>query len=205
MLSNKKLLLILCLSTLSLIGTGFSSWVITLPQDSVIGISTVSEVIEVNWLSSDASTATEKNGISFVYSKNSGIKNFTKNYYNFNLFVNVDAFQIDVNSDNINNAYLNCSFSISDSRFYITKIDFESSGIAYTVANSEQVSAFSKVVLINDTTADPNLYTFITNTISNSSPTCKILTRVYVDIKDGVTDFTTKFNPSLTFSIEGGC
>ena len=70
MLSNKKLLLILCLSTLSLIGTGFSSWVITLPQDSVIGISTVSEIIEVNWLSSDASTATEKNGISFVYSKN---------------------------------------------------------------------------------------------------------------------------------------
>ena len=87
----------------------------------------------------------------------------------------------------------------------ITKIDFESSGIAYTLANSEQVSAFSKVILINDTTADPNLYTFITNTISNSSSTCKILTKVYVNVKDGVTDFITKFNPSLTFSIEGGC
>ena len=171
MLSNKKLYLVLCLSTLSIIGTGFSSWLITLPQDSVIGISTVSELIEINWLTSDASTATEKNGLSFVYSKNNGIKDFTKNYYNFKLFVNVDAFQIDVNSDNINNAYLNCSFSISDSRFYITKIDFISSGIAYTVTNSEQVSAFSKVILINDTAADPNLYTFITNTINNSKST----------------------------------
>ena len=205
MLSNKKLFLVLCLSALSIIGTGFSSWLITLPQDSVIGISTVSELIEINWLTSDASNATEKNGLSFVYSKNNGIKDFTKNYFNFNLFVNVDAFQIDVNSDNINNAYLNCSFSINDSRFYITKIDFISSGIAYTVTNSEQVSAFSKVILINDTTADPNLYTFITNTINNSKSTCTLETRVYVNIKDDVTDFITRFNPSLTFSIEGGC
>ena len=140
MLSNKKLFLVLCLSTLSIIGTGFSSWVITLPQDSVIGISTVSEIIEVNWLSSDASTATEKNGISFVYSKNSGIKNFTKNYYNFNLFVNVDAFQIDVNSDNINNAYLNCSFSISDSRFYIIKISINWSRTKYRYFNIRFIS-----------------------------------------------------------------
>ena len=100
---------------------------------------------------------------------------------------------------------MNCSFSINDSRFYITKIDFISSGIAYTVTNSEQVSAFSKVILINDTTADPNLYTFITNTINNSKSTCTLETRVYVNIKDDVTDFITRFNPSLTFSIEGGC
>ena len=27
----------------------------------------------------------------------------------------------------------------------------------------------------------------------------------FLNVKDGVTDFITKFNPSLTFSIEGGC
>ena len=74
MLSNKKLLLILCLSTLSLIGTGFSSWVITLPQDSVIGISTVSEIIEINWLSSDANKTTSDNGLAFIFSKNLTVK-----------------------------------------------------------------------------------------------------------------------------------
>ncbi|MGM9858939.1 MAG: hypothetical protein ACI311_06825 [Bacilli bacterium] len=204
MLSKKKLYLILCLSTLSLISTGFSSWVISVPEDDTIGIITVSDLIEINWLSSDASSATKENGISFIYSKNNGIKEFTKNYYNFNLLVDVEAFQVDVTSDNIDNAYLNCSFIISDSRFYIEKIVFYSSGISYTVNNSERTSAFSKVILINDKAADPNLYTFISNTISNSLNTATIMTQVYVNIKDDVEDFTTSFEPCLTFAIEGG-
>ena len=205
MLSNKKLLLILCLSTLSLIGTGFSSWVITLPQDSVIGISTVSEVIEINWLSSDANKTTSDNGLAFIFSKNKGIKEFTKQYYDFNLIVDTELFQIDITDTNLSTAYLDCSFVISDARFYIERVEFVASSVSYIVSNTDKTRAFSKVVLIDDPNVEPNLYTFITNTISNSSSTCKILTKVYVDIKDGVTDFNTKFNPSLTFSIEGGC
>ena len=209
MLSNKKLLLILCLSTLSLIGTGFSSWVITLPQDSVIGISTVSEVIEINWLSSDANKTTSDNGLAFIFSKNKGIKEFTKQYYDFNLIVDTELFQIDITDTNLSTAYLDCSFVISDARFYIERVEFVASSVSYIVSNTDKTRAFSKVVLIDDPNVEPNLYTFISNTISNSnidsgaSKTCTIQTCVYVNVLDNITDFTN-FNPSLSFTIKGG-
>ena len=209
MLSNKKLFLVLCLSTLSLIGTGFSSWVITLPQDSVIGISTVSEVIEINWLSSDANNATSDNGLSFIFSKNKGIKEFTKQYYDFNLIVDTELFQIDITDTNLSTAYLDCFFVISDARFYIERVEFVASSVSYIVSNTDKTRAFSKVVLIDDPNVEPNLYTFISNTISNSnidsgaSKACTIQTRVYVNVLDNITDFTN-FNPSLSFTIKGG-
>ena len=80
MLSKTKMSILLGLTCVSLVGTGFSSWSIRVLKADQLGVITVGgDIVHLDWLSYNVDENTC--GISFVYSKNNGVKRFEKQYF----------------------------------------------------------------------------------------------------------------------------
>ena len=201
MLSKTKMSILLGLTCVSLVGTGFSSWSIRVLKADQLGVITVGgDIVHLDWLSYNVDEDTC--GISFVYSKNNGVKRFEKQYFDFNLIIDKNQFLADISTPELlNTAKLDCDFALTDSRFYIEKVDFHlpSSGLSYIVNNSAQTQLFTFTSLINDPLKNPNIYSFI----SAASTSVIISTRIYVNLKAGITDYT-EINTGLVFAISGG-
>ena len=81
----------------------------------------------------------------------SAIKRFEKQYFDFNLIIDKNQFLADISTPELlNTAKLDCDFALTDSRFYIEKVDFHlpSSGLSYIVNNSAQTQLFTFTSLI---------------------------------------------------------